>query len=174
MRSSLQTVLPDAVSEETEALILEKIRTKMRSSCGLLVRVVRALEARFGKDVVHQTAREALHQVRARPAEQLGTPESDLADYVARLEQGCAGTHEWTRTDTAAQSVGFAFTACMWADVLRELDASDIGSWICEGDDPAVRSYNPALRCKLTRTLMQGDPCCDHVFHVAGDDANHS
>ena len=51
----------------------------------------------------------------------------------------------------------------MWADIFRSLGAEDIGLWICEGDGPAAAAFNPAIRLKRTKTLMEGDDCCDHV-----------
>ena len=167
MKSSLKRVLPREIDEETEAIFLEKLRTKMLISCRLLVRVVRALEGKFGREPVHEAAREVLHKVNPRPAAALRTPQEDLAEYAVKLEEGCAGTHEWERVSEHADEIAYRFTRCMWAEVFRELDASDIGGWLCAGDDPAARSYNPQLRCHLTRTLMQGDECCDHVFRVA-------
>jgi len=168
MRSSLKRVLPAEIDEEVEAVILRIIRAKMMNSCRLLVRAVRALEKEFGADRVHKVVREALHKVAPRGSDEVGAPEEDLARYLGRLEEACAGTHEWERTGERPGEVRYRFTRCMWAEVFRELGAPDIGRWICDGDDPSVRSYNPSLRCKLTTRLMDGEECCDHVFHVAG------
>jgi hypothetical protein len=159
--------LPEEVSDETEMIILEKVRAKMRASCGMLVKVVRALEAHFGKEAIHMIARKALHQVHPRPARKLGTPEDDLAAFLRKMEQGCAATHEWKRKDHGPKKVSYEFSSCMWAQVFRELNAADIGSWMCDGDDAAARSFNPNLRCKTTKTLMRGDAICNHVFCVS-------
>ena len=167
MRSSLKRVLPEEVTAEAETIILEKIRAKMRASCGILVKVVRALEAQFGKETVHMIARKTLHQVHPRPARELRTPEADLADFLKKMEQGCAGTHEWRRKDHGPAKVSYEFTSCMWAQVFRKLNAADIGAWMCDGDDAAVRSFNPNLRCRTTKTLMKGDAICNHVFYVS-------
>ena len=167
MKSSLRRALPDEVGEAVEKAILDKIRKKMLSACGMFVKVVRALEAEFGREDVHRAARGALHQRALRPSEEQRPAEEDLRTYLAGLEKSCAGTHEWRRVSEKPDDVAYEFTRCMWAEVFRELGASDIGIWICEGDDPAVRAYNPDLRCELTKTLMNGDKCCNHVFRVA-------
>ena len=82
MKSSLRNVLPREIDDETEAAVLEIIRRKMLGSTGLLVRVVRAMEARFGTDTVHEVVREVVQKVNPRPVEVLRTPEEDLADYM--------------------------------------------------------------------------------------------
>ena len=166
MKSSLKRVLPQEVGDAVEKVILDKMRRKMSSACGMLVKIVRALEAEFGKEVVHKIAREALHKRSPRPGAEHGTPEEDMKCYLEGLEQGCAGSHEWRRVVDRPDQVAYLFTRCMWAEIFRELNAADIGIWICEGDDPAVRSYNPNLRCELTKILMRGDECCNHRFHV--------
>ncbi len=170
MKTSLQHVLPEPVSDEVEVAMLEKMRSKMWTACSMLVTVVRAMEAEFGKDHVHRIAREALHQVKPGSADTLGAPQQELVQLVVGLEKGCAGTHEWSRRETTPDAVGYAFTSCMWADAFRGLDAADIGQWICEGDDAGARSQHPDLRCRLTKTLMAGDDHCNHVFHVAGSE----
>lgn len=170
MKSSLKHILHEEISDKAEAIILEKMQTKMRVSCGMLVKVVRALEGKFGKEVVHRAARKALHETSPRLAQDIGAPASDLAKYLRKMERGAAGTHEWKRRRGGPNAIAYEYSRCMWAEVFKELGAADIGLWMCEGDDGAIRAYNPKLRCKTTRTLMKGDTCCDHVFYVAEGD----
>jgi hypothetical protein len=165
MVSSLALVLPRQIPDDVEAVILEKTQAKMRMGCSMAVRILRALEAHYGAE-----AKEVAHNVfgvsRPRPPQELGAPEKDLHDYLDRLEQACAGSHEWEKVVEEPDRIEYRFTRCMWAEIFSELGAADIGSWICEGDDPGVHAYNPRLRCRLTRTLMKGDSCCDHCFYV--------
>jgi len=174
VKSSLKRVLPDEVDDDLEAIILRIIRAKMMTSCRFLVGAVRALEKEFGAGKVQEVVREALHKVEPRGSGEVHAPEEDLFTYLDGLEHACAGTHEWERASERSDEVRYRFTRCMWAEVFRELEAPDIGRWLCDGDDPSVRSYNPALRCKLTKRLMDGGECCDHVFHVAGVDDGRS
>jgi len=165
MMSSLALVLPDEIPEDAEAVILEKTKAKMCMGCSMAVRILRALEAHYGTEA-KEVAHEAFGAREPRPAHELGSPEKDLHDYLERLEQACAGSHEWEKIVDEPDRVEYRFTRCMWAEIFRELGAADIGSWICEGDDAGVHAYNPRLRCRLTRTLMKGDTCCDHCFYV--------
>jgi len=165
MVSSLAVVLPEEISTETEAVILKKLRDEAMMGCSMAVRVLRALEEHYGPEA-KEVAHKAFGVSKPRPAEQLGDPEQDLYAYLDRLEKGCAGSHEWEKVSDEPDRVEYRFTRCLWAEVFEALGATDVGSWICEGDDPAVHAYNPRLRCRLTKALMKGDDCCNHVFYV--------
>jgi len=61
--------------------------------------------------------------------------------------------------------VSFRFTECLNAKVFRELKAADIGyATLCHGDEAWARAYNPKIRFIRTKTLMDGDDCCDHCY----------
>jgi hypothetical protein len=51
------------------------------------------------------------------------------------------------------------------ADTYRDWGAPDIGYLVCCGFDFAVvAAQHPNLRLERTKTLMQGDDCCDFKF----------
>ena len=55
---------------------------------------------------------------------------------------------------------------CLWADVFKELNATDIGKiMLCDTDFPSTKSLHPKLRLERTKTIMQGDDYCDFVYH---------
>ena len=55
--------------------------------------------------------------------------------------------------------------ACLWADTWREWGAEDIGYvYECKPDFAAIKALHPNLRLERTKTLMQGDDCCDFKF----------
>jgi len=165
MQSSLALILAEEISEAAEAVINDATKRKMTLGCSMAVRIMRAIEARYGPEA-KQVAHKAFTGRNPRPTDQLGPPEEDLRDYLQNLEKACAGTHEWERVTDETDRVEYRFTRCAWAEIFNELGAADIGSWICEGDDLAVNNYNPRLRCRLTRTLMNKDPYCNHCFYV--------
>ena len=54
-------------------------------------------------------------------------------------------------------------TECLWAKTMRELNLADIGyATICHSDYAHCQGFNPKMRLTRTKTLMQGDDCCDH------------
>jgi len=165
MRGSLNDILPEPIGPEAEEIIRDLLKQKLKGAASRFVTVMRAMEEHFGPEAV-DVARGLFGDVIPRPEEQLGTPEEDLHTYCDRLDRGCVLSHRWERIEDTRDRIAYRFTRCLWAEIYRELDAADLGRWICEGDDPSVQSYNPKLRCRQTKLLMDGDEECDHVFYV--------
>ena len=165
MQGSLNDVLPEPVSPEVADAFRDLVKGKLKGCASMLVTVVRALEAKYGPEVM-RVAGEAISASRKpRPADQLKSPEEDLADFCAGLERGC-WCHGWEKVVDTPTRQGYRFTRCLWADIFRELGATDIGWWWCGGDEPSARNYTPALGFERTKTLMDGESECDHVFKV--------
>ena len=173
MRGSLNDILPERISEESEQAIRDLLKRILKGAVSKFVRVMRAMGEKYGPEAVEH-AHSLFGKVNPRPADQLGTPEEDLHARCDALEKGCVLSHQWERIIDEPDRVGYRFTKCLWAEIYRELDAADLGLWICEGDDPGIRSFNPKLRCKQTKLLMKGDERCDHVFYVdhSGEDSS--
>jgi len=54
-------------------------------------------------------------------------------------------------------------TECLWAKTFREAGAAAIGyAVVCHGDYAECQAFNPHIRMIRTKTLMQGDDCCNH------------
>lgn len=165
MGGSIKPLLPDAISDESERIVEDLVKRKAKGMAARLVRVVRAFQERFGAEADEVLASLA-SKMRPRPAEKLGTPQEDLHAFCGRLDTGCAGSHKWTLLEDTPDCKAYSFTRCMWAEIFNELDAPDVGHYMCDGDEPAVRSYNPGLGFSRTLTLMDGDPECNHKFYV--------
>ncbi|MDY7010510.1 MAG: L-2-amino-thiazoline-4-carboxylic acid hydrolase [Planctomycetota bacterium] len=137
----------------------------VRSYCSSLVAVVRAIEAEYGekgKEVARQGYLSELKE-RAREAERKGG-KGDVQAFCAELEKTCMNTHEWQRVIDEQNKVAYHFTRCMWAEEFRRLGAPDIGKWLCDTDEPAAKAAN--LKFERTRTIVEGDEICDHIFYV--------
>jgi hypothetical protein len=56
-------------------------------------------------------------------------------------------------------------TECLWAKTLREMGAANIGYLlICHPDYADCQGFNPKITMTRSKTLMQGDDCCNHRF----------
>jgi hypothetical protein len=164
MKGSLNDILPEPISEENEKVLLEHLKRKMKSAATLSVRLLHAMEKRFGPE-----AREVLRDMvtnQTPPPADVGEPQADLHEFCARLDKGCAGSHQWERIINQPDRIGYHYTRCMWAEVYCELGEPELGFVICAGDEPAVKSYNPKLAFNRTKVLMKGDDVCDHIFYV--------
>ncbi|MGQ9628915.1 MAG: L-2-amino-thiazoline-4-carboxylic acid hydrolase [bacterium] len=158
-------MLSEEVSDAVQEAIVQKIGQKMAGAVGMLVAIVRAIEREYGPEGVEVARRGYYERVHKGTEESwAGVKDRSLATFCERLEKGCAGTHEWERIIDTEHAIGYKFTKCMWAEIFRSLDAADIGRWICDGDEIALKAYNPRLEFQRTKTLMDGDDFCDHTF----------
>ncbi len=58
-------------------------------------------------------------------------------------------------------------TQCLWAKTFREHDAAELGySVCCHGDFADASAYNPKMKLVRSKTLMQGQDCCNHRWVV--------
>ncbi len=165
--SSLQQILPEPVPEAVEKAFLAKLYSKMLTGATPLVKAVRAIQAKYGDEGV-----ETIHQVFKEHAMERGRKMAREADtgtlsaFCSALEAGCTGSHEWLKLEDTEKRQSYRFTRCMWAEIFNELDARDIGFWWCEGDGPMSSAFSSAIGFQRTKTLMEGNDCCDHIFYL--------
>jgi len=63
------------------------------------------------------------------------------------------------------KEISFRVIKCLWADILKEMDATEIGKeWICMSDFPRAKVWSSKLDLKRTQTIMEGAPYCDFCF----------
>ena len=165
MPGTLNDILPEPISEESERILLDLLKRRMKGASAMAVRLLHAMEQRFGPEA-REVIRDMARNRNLTPRQKVGQPEADLREFCARLDENCVGCHQWERVTDEPDRIGYQYTRCMWAEIYRELGEPELGLVICAGDEPAVKSYNPMLRFMRTKVLMNGDPVCDHVFYV--------
>lgn len=165
MPGSLNDILQEPISEENERILLDLLKRKMKGAAAISVRLLHAMEERFGPEA-REVVRDMVKNPKLTPRPEVGEPEEDLHRFCAGLDQTCAGSHRWARIVDEPDRIGYRYTRCMWAEIYRELGEIELGLVLCAGDEPAIRSYNPALGFKRTKVLMTDDEICDHVFYV--------
>jgi hypothetical protein len=63
------------------------------------------------------------------------------------------------------QAVEVKVTECLWAKTFREMGAAEIGyQLICHRDYADCQGFNPKITLTRSKTLMQGDDCCNQRF----------
>jgi len=66
-------------------------------------------------------------------------------------------------TDSGYQ---FNVTKCRWVEKAKTLDITEhMFYMVCEFDSISAEGFNPNIGFKRTKTLMQGDDCCDHFYY---------
>lgn len=163
----LNTILPKKLDKDTEEIILKKITDKMTSGAALYVSTLRWIEEKYGKTTIEEIRKHQLQRNIDRWKKlKKELKDSSLDTFCKFMENSCAGTCEFEKTIDEKNKKKYKYTRCAWADIFRELGAEDIGFWICEADEPVVKTFNPDIKFKRTKTLMQGDKCCDHEFYI--------
>jgi len=165
MPGSLNDILPQPISEENEVIILDLLKRKMTVSLDLAVQLLNAMEKRFGpevREVIQQMAKEQDFP----PEDEFGLPNEDLWKFCTMIDHAAAGSHRWERVIEEGDRIGYQFSRCMYAEILNELGEPGLGMVMCARDGPWVKSYNPKLGFHRTKTLMEGDEYCDHIFLV--------
>ena len=98
-------------------------------------------------------------QAQSLPSNDLKTWTSEITE-PNRFWKHVLTTEIVEDTDTAVE---IKVTECLWAKTFREHDAADIGyATICHPDYAMCQAFNPKIRMIRTKTLMQGDECCNH------------
>jgi len=73
----------------------------------------------------------------------------------------------WDIVEKSSTALEFRFSQCLWASTFRAEDASEIGyATVCYGDYAYTKAISPSIKLIRTKTLMQGDDCCNHRFVV--------
>jgi hypothetical protein len=63
------------------------------------------------------------------------------------------------------QAFEFRISKCLWAKTFRENSAEAIGyAAICHPDFAVASAFNPKIKLIRTKTLMQGNDCCNHRY----------
>jgi hypothetical protein len=66
-----------------------------------------------------------------------------------------------------AGGLQFCVTRCPHAELAAELGAADwLSALVCAGDPHVAAAFDPPIRFRRTKTLMQGGDCCDHAYFV--------
>lgn len=96
-------------------------------------------------------------------------PANDFATFRAEGRKKPDRFWEHVITSTIIEDTDRAIeqrvTECLWAKTYREAEAADLGYILCcYPDFASATAFNPKLKLIRTKTLMQGDDCCNHLY----------
>jgi len=139
-----------------------------------LIPVLRGLAKELGEDrfllALKKVASECALKAGQETARQL--PCNDLAAFAdSGGEPSRFAEHVLTREiiEDTPQAFELRVTECLWAKTFREMGAADLGYFLlCHTDFADCRGFNPRITLTRSKTLMQGDDCCDHRFVWGG------
>jgi hypothetical protein len=95
-------------------------------------------------------------------------PSNDFAAFTASGEERSHFSKHVLTLDIVEdtpQAFEVKVTECLWAKTFREMGAADIGYLLlCHTDYADCQGFNPKITLTRSKTLMQGDDCCNHRF----------
>lgn len=140
----------------------EQLKAEMAQRASLF----RLLVDRLGSEVLDVVSQHTIEQTKAR-LEGADLERRDL-DAVMELlwDQMVAGT-EFEVEERTNTCLHLRVTRCLFADEMAKLNARDIGdAFYCAYDYGFCQGLNPAIEFTRTKTLMNGDDCCDHTYRL--------
>ena len=134
----------------------------------ILMPVLEALGAEFGRERVFDVARRVIVDVARRQgrelAERMGG--NSLTTFAAALEDWKKG--DAYRMDVLRQDderLDFNVTRCRYAEMYHALGIPEVGALLsCNRDFALIEGFNPDVRLTRTQTIMEGASHCDFRF----------
>lgn len=131
-----------------------------------------ALAGRFGDGVLEVLTTTTIES-QAKRLRERDVPHRDLDGVRELLWDRLGAEYEVALLERTPETLKYKVTRCPWATEYRKQNAAAFGfALVCASDEGFCKGLNPAIRFRRTKTLMQGDDCCDHAYELeraAGD-----
>ena len=90
-------------------------------------------------------------------------PAHTFPEFVASGKRAFKNMMTWEIIEESDSVYEIKVTGCLRAKTFQERNADDIGyATICHGDFSAASAYHSKIKLERTKTIMQGDDCCNH------------
>ena len=155
-------------SQQQLQFLTEKLKRTDRWHTREKIALLEALKERFGSEVVT-----VVDEVVARRAQRFGSlivqreGASSLADFIRLFWESERGSGLTFSVEQRAEWVQIYCTACPMFDLACELDSREwMYHLVCAADPHIAAGFNPKIGLRRTKTLMEGDDCCDHYYYM--------
>lgn len=90
-------------------------------------------------------------------------PEHTFTKYIESGKCAFRNMMTWEVVEESDSVYEMKVTEWLWAKTFQERNAADIGyATICYSDFSDARIYHSKIKLERTKTIMQGDDCCNH------------
>jgi len=163
------------LTPEQEKQVQERIQEQTNHiyelvDCGM-AHLLKIMEAHYGREVYQVLVKansKRILQLWSKKAEEVG--DNSIEALIKHLwEPLPAKGYEYTMEKTES---GFQMrcTKCPAVDAAKRHGITEQMFYMCcENDQFIAEGFNPNIGFKMTKTLMQGDDCCNH-FHYYKDE----
>ncbi len=154
----------------TDLSLLERRRIE----AGVLVPVIRAMQAEFGEDRVNEVVGKTIRDIAfAQGQEAAHSADFDSMRAVsARFQNGVLreGSLIVDVVEDDARAFGFNVTRCKFMEMYEDMGARDLGFLLsCNRDFAMFEGMAPHLAFDRTQTRMQGADFCDFRYRLHED-----
>jgi len=132
--------------------------------------LIRAFIDKLGRKEALSVVRpviESLAQESGRGAAQTAGGDS-IAHLAKAMEAWSAGdAYETKNLEQTETRFDWDVTRCAYAEMYEELGMADLGYELsCGRDFAMIKGFNPQMKLTRTKTVMQGDECCDFRVRI--------
>ena len=130
--------------------------------------VLDAAAERFGRERVFSLLEKiCADETRAYWAGLVREEGNSLDDLVRLLWEPLPELGFEFTSERRSDGLQFCVTRCPHAEFGARMHAADwLYQLVCATDPHVTAAFDPPIRFQRTKTLMQGDDCCDHAYFV--------
>ena len=164
----LTELTPEQEKQVQERLQGQEKEISERASdifCTEISWLLRIMKEHFGEEAYQVLVKEKDKRTRqqwSKTAEETG--DNSIEALIKHLfESWRGGEYTMEKTDSGFQ---MRCTKCPGYEKAKRLGITEqMFYWMCSGDPFIAEGFNPNIGFKRTKTLMQGDDCCDHFYY---------
>jgi len=130
------------------------------------IEVLESTSERFGRErVLALLGKLCANETRAYWTELARQEGNSLDDLVRLLWEPLPELGFEFSSEPRPNGLQFCVTRCPHVELAARLNAADwLYAFVCATDPHTAASFDPPIRFERTKTLMQGDDCCDHAY----------
>jgi len=148
--------------QKLTALFVKLQQREMNEKASLF----RKLIDEFGEGVLEIVKNEVIAATRDR-LKNAELSNRSLTAVMENLWNHTQATHQFEVVQQTAHFLQLKVAQCLYAEEMRQMNAADIGlAFYCAYDYGFCQGLNPQIEFTRTKTLMQGDDCCDHSYKL--------
>lgn len=154
--------------QELLSTLTEKLKRADRWHTREKIILLDALKDRFGSEVIT-----VVDEVVAKRAQRYGSMiaqregVSSLADFIRLLWEPEQSGGLTFSIEPSMEGVQIYCTACPMYDLACEMNNREwMYHLVCAADPYIATGFNPKIGLRRTKTLMEGDECCNHFYFM--------
>ena len=167
-----------AKKREDEPISGDKTMTEDINSVSILVRreiealiaapLIQAFAEEFGEEKTTEIAGKVIKGLAKESGEMMaalsgGNQLSDLSKGMALFSAG--GALETENLQSTETKISFDVTRCKYAEMYKQYGLEKFGNLLsCGRDGALMEGFNPDIKFIRSKTLMEGDNCCDFCY----------